>query len=655
MRAIGIDTGGTFTDFVYVDGRSVRVLKVPSTPDDPSRAILEGLARLGVPRDGEVLHGSTVATNALLERRGARVALIATEGFRDVIEIGRQDRPQLYDLEVARPEPLVPRQRRLEAHERTLDDGSIRRALSRREARRLALRVRRLGCDSAAVCLLFAFANPAHERRIGRALRRAGVRTSLSHEVLPEYREFERASTTVADAYLAPVVAAYLSRLESSLGRRAFVMQSNGGLVRFAEAARRAVTTVFSGPAAGVVGAIEIARAAGVRDVLTLDVGGTSADVSLAQGRPRTTSEFAIAGIPIRVPVLDVHTVGAGGGSIAWLDDGGALRVGPRSAGASPGPACYGRGREPTVTDANVALGRILPDRFLGGAVRLRADRAVRAVSEIARRARLSPAAAARGIVTIVETTMERALKVISLERGFDPRDFTLVAFGGAGPLHACALARSLGCRRVLVPPSPGAVAARGLLGAAVVRDASRTVLLRGRDATRARLSAGYRDLEREAIDDVRRQGFPRSAIRTERLVDVRYEGQSFELSVPFGPDFRERFHEAHATRWGHADPGREVEVVTLRVRASAKRERPIAAAEIASGSRAPAPACRSRARVGRGSESMPVYDRASLGTRTRLRGPLLVTEYSATTYVPAGDALRVEPTGCLVIDVGHS
>ncbi|MBI1852892.1 MAG: hydantoinase/oxoprolinase family protein [Planctomycetes bacterium] len=652
MRTIGIDTGGTFTDFVFVDGGGLRVLKVPSTPDDPSRALKDGLTRLRAMAGVEVLHGSTVATNALLERRGARTALVTTEGFRDVLEIGRQDRPRLYDLEVTRPEPLVPRALRLEARERTLGDGSIHRPLSEVEARRIARRIRRLGCESAAVCLISSFANPRHERALGRALRREGVPTSLSHEVLPEYREFERTSTTVADAYLTPVVGRYLARLEGSLGPRAFVMQSNGGLVSFREAASRAVATVFSGPAAGVVGAIAIARASGFRDVLTLDVGGTSADVSLARGDPRTTNEFTIAGVPIRIPVLDIHTVGAGGGSIAWIDEGGALRVGPRSAGASPGPACYGRGTEPTVTDANVALGRIPPNRFLGGTMPLRAERAVHAISTLARRARLTRERAALGVLTVVETTMERALKVISLERGFDPRDFTLVAFGGAGPLHAAALAASLGCERVLVPPDPGALAARGLLGAAVVRDASQTVLMPERRATTAALRAGYAVLERSAASAVRRQGFTASAIVIERWLDVRYEGQSFEISVPFESEFRARFDALHAQRYGHADRARPIEVVTLRVRASARRARPIPPLRLPISTRRPSAIARTRALVGNRRVAMPVYDRATLGARTRLRGPLVVTEYSATTFVPPEHRLRVDRTGSLLIEI---
>ncbi len=652
MRAIGVDTGGTFTDFVVMDSGGARVLKLPSTPDDPARAVLRGLARLSALAGVDVLHGSTVATNALLERRGARTALVTTQGFRDVLEIGRQDRPRLYDLEVSRPEPLVPRERRLEARERTLHDGTVARRLSVAEARRIVRRVRETGAESVAVSFLFSYANPRNERVLLGELRRAGLHVSASHEVLPEYREYERTSTTVADAYLAPIVGRYLSRLGRSLSGRAFVMQSNGGLVTFAEAASRAVHTVFSGPAAGVVGAIEAARAAGFQDVLTFDMGGTSTDVSLARGSPRTTSEFVIGGVPLRVPIIDVHTVGAGGGSIAWLDEGGGLRVGPRSAGAIPGPACYGDGLEPTVTDAHVALGRIAAERFLGGTLRVRADLAARAIRSLASRARLSPATVARGIHTVVEATMERALKVISVERGFDPRDFTLVAFGGAGPLHAASLAEALGARRVMVPPHPGALSAQGLLSADVISDVSRTVLLAEDESRPERLRRRLEPLRREATSAIVRQGFAARSIRLFEAVDTRYAGQSFEITVPYGRGFRRRFDALHELRYGHSDPSRPIEIVTLRVRAVARRRSNAGRRATLSTGR-PRPVSRSRSLVDGRGRDLPVYDRVTLAAGTRMRGPLIVTEYSATTYVPPGHRLSVDRLANLLIENG--
>src|SRR3954470_13397015 len=501
---VGVDTGGTFTDFVYVSGGRARIFKVPSTPDDPSRAIVEGLRRVageaGVSvRDLEVVHGTTVGTNALLERKGARTALVTTEGFEDVLVIGRQARGSLYDLNWTRPAPLVADALRFGVRERVAADGSVVEELSDEEVAALIKKLRRARPEPVAVCLLFSFARPGHERRIERALRDAleGMPLSVSHRILPEYREFERTSTVTINAYLQPLLGRYLGRLGAHVaGRSLRVMQSSGGSISARAAAEEPVRTILSGPAGGVVGAAHAARAAGFVDVITFDMGGTSTDVAhVAGGRLKLTNEASVAGLPVAVPVLDIHTVGAGGGSIARVDAGGSLRVGPESAGAVPGPACYGRSDLPTVTDANLVLGRFGGADLLGGDFKLDVDRSLRALGALAREMseaggrEVSAVEAALGVVRVVNAGMERALRAVSVERGFDPRACSLVSFGGAGGLHAVGLARALRVPRVVVPREPGALSALGCLRADVLKSLSRTLMLEvGGDEVRARV-----------------------------------------------------------------------------------------------------------------------------------------------------------------------
>jgi len=466
---IGVDTGGTFTDFVFSDGERVSTAKVRSTPDDPSRAVLEGLDGAA----GEIVHGSTVATNALLEGRGARLAFVATEGFEDLLELGRQNRRSLYDWNDAGWPDLVPRELRFGVRERTLADGSVKTPLDEGRLEGLIAALRDAQVESVAVCLLHSYARPDHERRIGEALREAGFFVSLSHEVLPEYREYERAATTAVNAAVSPVMGRYLSRVEEALPEpsRLRVFQSTGASMSASAAGRLAVQTVLSGPAGGVLGAALTARAAGFERFISFDMGGTSTDVSLYDAKPGFTNESELGGFPIRVATLDIHSVGAGGGSIAWFDAGGALRVGPRSAGAEPGPVCYGSGDEITVTDANVLLGRIDPAKFLSGRMALDVDRAARAMEAFARKAGVAPDEAARAIVRVANANMERALRAVSVERGLDPRDFALVAFGGAGGQHACELADLLEIGSVVIPREAGVLSALGMLSADFARD----------------------------------------------------------------------------------------------------------------------------------------------------------------------------------------
>lgn len=655
---VGVDTGGTFTDFVCLRGSSLSVLKLPSTPSDPAAAVLEGLHRLGRTAEAVVCYGSTVSTNALLERRGARVALITTAGFEDLLEIGRQTRPILYTLAPHKPEPLVPRHRRLGVAERTRYDGGVERRLIAQHAGEVARRAARLGAEAVAVCLLHAYANPAHERLVARALAHLRIPVSLSHELVREYREYERLSTTVINAYVAPVMGHHLGSLERRIRGRVRVMQSSGGVVHSAMAQREPVRTILSGPAGGVIGAISLARRSRVRRLVTLDMGGTSTDVCLIDGQPIRRTETTIGDLPIRVPAIDIHTVGAGGGSIAHLDAGGVLKVGPESAGADPGPACYGRGARPTVTDANLLLGRLIATEFLGGEMRIDSQRARRAVGGLARQAGLTVTAAAEGIVQVVNASMERAVRVISVERGYDPRDFTLVAFGGAAGLHACDLAEALGFPRVLVPPYPGLLSAWGMLTADIVKDYASSVLSTA--PTHAELEALYRPLLVRARGEMVDEGTSPRNVRFVRSLDLRYAGQSYEIEVPFGPRYGAAFHRAHKRRYGSDDPGRPVEVVTLRLRAIALGGVAVsralrAAARAAREPRGDAPRHEGRpVAYWRGRPRRTAVLRRAALSGWRHRGPAVICEFSATTWVAPGWSARTDEIGSLVLERTH-
>src|SRR5579884_1974182 len=521
---IAIDSGGTFTDCVWLHGSTLRILKVFSTPADPAQAIAGAIHKIRQDADDVViLHGTTVGTNTLLQRKGARVAFVTTSGFEDSIEIGRQHRPKLYDFFFEREPALAPEELRFGVDERTSAEGEV---LREPEAERLVELARQIAAQrpqAIAVSLLFSFANPRNEQKVAEALGELGLPLSVSHQILPEFREYERASTVLVNAYLQPVMQTYLQSLQqrASAGNtaRIFVMQSSGGITALSTAAEQPVRTVLSGPAGGIVGAAAVSQRSGFERIITFDMGGTSTDVALVEGRPSTTNEAEVAGLPVRVPVLDIHTVGAGGGSIARFDAGGALRVGPESAGADPGPICYGKGERPTVTDANLLLGR-LPHALLGGGLPLDAAR-VRAIFARRRGPLAGVEAFAEGIVRVAEATMERALRAISIERGRDPREATLVAFGGAGPLHACALAAALGMHRVLVPPLPGALSALGILLADLARDYSRTLMLPFTAHTA--LEKHFRELERRGRRELRGKAGRARALRS---LDLRYAGQ---------------------------------------------------------------------------------------------------------------------------------
>lgn len=650
---VAVDTGGTFTDLLMLADGGLRSLKVPSTPADPSQAVLLGLRSLGLGADSRsrrrpfvLLHGTTVATNALLERKGARVGLVTNRGFEDVLEIGRQNRPQLYALVGWRKPPLVGREDRLGVAGRLDPQGAELEPVDADELAGLAEWAR--ARDSVAVCLLHSYANPAHEEAVAAALEGSGVPVSVSSRLLPEFREYERTSTTVVNAFVAPMVSGYLARIEERAGaERVAIMGSNGGTVPVRRAAREPVHTVLSGPAGGVVGALHWGRAAGFDQVVTFDMGGTSTDVSLCPGRPLRTREFAVDGQPVAVPVLDIHTVGAGGGSIARLDTGGALKVGPESAGAEPGPACYGRGgRALAVTDAHVWLGRLPVGGFLGGTASLDREAVEPVLRGVADGMGASLEEAAEGVLAVADSAMERALRVISVERGHDPREFCLVAFGGAGGLHVAELAGRIGVERALVPPSPGLLSAFGMLVAPVTREVSRTVLQRAGDDPQA-LDAAFAELRAVAAGALRDEGFEGEDVTVRCSVDARYAGQSFELRVP-ADGWAEAFHSAHEARYGYARRESPVEAVTLRAVARA----PSAEVRVPGPGpgTAPKPEPATVLTAG-GSIVAESYVRDALGAGARFAGPAIVAEYSGTTWVPEDWECTVVETGSLLLE----
>ncbi|MFC5863642.1 hydantoinase/oxoprolinase family protein [Acidicapsa dinghuensis] len=668
---VAIDSGGTFTDCVYLADGELRVVKVFSTPADPSRGVLDGLSQI-VAREKytgalDVRHGTTVGTNAMLERKGARVAFVTTKGLEDTIAIGRQTRQRLYDWFAPLPECLVPRELRFGVPERVSAEGAMLREPTEEELQALLESVRASGAEAVAISLLFSFTQPITEQRVEASLHNLGVPVSVSHRILPEFREYERAATTVVNAYLAPRMQSYLERLEREVTAkhpesRVDVMQSSGGILPARVAAEQPVRTVLSGPAGGVIGAITLARWAGFERIIGFDMGGTSTDVFLAdaaQGGARLTRESIVAGMPISVPMLDIHTVGSGGGSIARFDAGGMLRVGPESAGADPGPICFGKGDKPTVTDANYILGRMDADSFLGGSVTLHDERA-RVMMQEHKGPLTSVEEFAAGILRVVETNMEKAIRVISVERGLDPREFALVAFGGGGPLHACALARALGIGTVLVPALPGALSAVGILLADAVRDYSRTVMLASDDADG--LQGIFTELEKHARHELRAEYG--ESVREERVsllrtLDVRYRGQGYELNVAFDPSLPakalDNFHDLHAKSYGFSHRERPVEIVNVRLRIAVAAE-PYAPKLASESPNDGSDACTGERSVWFDGVALSssVYARDRLRAEARFHGPALITEYTSATLLPPGSGAHVDTFGNLIVTVGE-
>ncbi|MBI1735788.1 MAG: hydantoinase/oxoprolinase family protein [Candidatus Rokubacteria bacterium] len=679
MIRVGVDVGGTFTDLAALDERGERraVLKVPSTPDDPSRAIERALAEL-LTREalapsaiGYLGHGTTVCVNAVLEGKGARTGLVTTRGMRDLLELRRQTRDHLYDLQADKPLPLVPRRLRLEVPERMLFDGSVHEPLDERAAAGAIETLAAEGVEAIAIAFLHAYANPAHERAVkALAARRPHLYVSASSDVLAEFREYERLSTTVLNAYVGPVMNRYLAELEERVKRlalpvRPHILLSNGGVATLAHARERPVFTMASGPSAGVTGAVFVARRAGIADIVGFDMGGTSTDVCLVErGVPAVATEKRYHGHPVKGAMLDVHSIGAGGGSIAWVDPGGFVRVGPASAGADPGPACYGRGGvEPTVSDANLVLGRLGASARLAGTVTLDPRRAETAIGDrVARRLGRPVAETAATIVAVVDAAMAGAVRLAAVARGADPRAFTLVAYGGAGPMHAGAVARQLGIRRVLVPPDPGVLCALGLIVSDLKTELSRTRLARLDRLSATALDAAFRELEDDARRWAERAGFRAVDMRLARAVEMRHARQNHELAVAaprrLGRDGLRRlerdFHAAHRRAFGYAAPAEPVETVTLRVTATIPVEAPSLPALTRSGGTLPDARTATRrvwfARTG--FVACPIYARTKLPRGARLRGPAVVEQLDATTVIEPGDLTHVDKYGNILITV---
>jgi N-methylhydantoinase A len=662
---VGVDTGGTFTDFVFETNGKLEIFKLASTPADPALAIASGLRTIsektGVRLESiEVVHGTTVGTNALLERRGARTALVTTSGFEDVLVIGRQARPELYNLNAVRPPPLIPDNLRFGLQGRVTPAGEVLESPDAAEISALVSRLRKARVDSVAICLLFSFVNPVFEEQIASALSVLNLPLSVSHKILPEYREFERTSTVTINAYLQPLMGTYLKRLAANTPRLR-VMQSSGGSISASVAADEPVRTILSGPAGGVVGALKAARASGFEKIITFDMGGTSTDVALCERDGlRMTNEASVAGLPVAVSLMDIHTVGAGGGSIARVDEGGSLRVGPESAGADPGPACYGRSLLPTVTDAHLILGHFGGAGLLGGDFTLDEERSRRAMTKLASemskaaRRQVTPIEAAAGVLSVANTNMERALRRISVERGYDSREFALLPFGGAGGLHAVDLARALRIPRIIVPNSAGALSAIGVLMADVVKDQSRTTMLGFSPGIEKKLDKTFKEMERAAAGALRREGFHPAKQKHERSLALRYKGQSFELDIKqTAANLANSFHRAHRERYGYAQESNVVEIVSARVRSTGIVETLAERRSNAVRRKSFAKATKNVTAYLDGQKlSVAVYQRDELAESARLRAPCIVTEYSSTTLIPPGAICEVDGQGNLIIQV---
>ncbi len=654
MYLLGIDTGGTFTDFVLYDGKDYKVHKISSTPDDPSTAICDGVNYFNeVPfRYLTLIHGTTVATNTLLERKGARVLLLTTKGFEDVIEIGRQNRGKLYDLFWTKKPALVPKRDRIGISERVNSKGMVLKELNGDEVHTLMQSSNFEEFEAVAVCFINSYANPVHEIKVQNVLSSLDIPVSISYEVIPEFREYERTSTTVVNSYLIPKVRGYMHSLNKKLkGVGIYVMQSNGGVITPEQAANEPVKVIASGPAGGVVGAYKIARQTGIDKVITYDMGGTSTDLSVCDGELKFTTETVIDDVPIKIPMMDILTIGSGGGSIAYADSGGVLKVGPESAGADPGPACYGKGKYPTVTDANLMLGRMQAENFLGGRMKVDPKLSESSIKALNNGFGIDPLKLAEMIIKVANSNMERAIKVISVEKGYDPREFSLISFGGAGGLHACELARSIGLKRVIFPVNPGVLSALGMLFADSFKDYSKGFFLNCKEADLSVLELQYGELEQKAVRDI--QGVEQNASCSEedteflRSMDVRYKRQSHELTIPYSRDFIDDFHKKHLKRYGFNGVGNTVEIVALRVRAVISRsafELPELKTE-----RSEITGTGSLVYINGEWTDIVRYDRSRFYNGFVFKGPSIINEDTSTIFIPEGFRCVVDRFGNIV------
>lgn len=657
---VGVDIGGTFTDLVLSDGSKMAVHKLPSTPHNPALAMLAGLQAI---TDGKisalkrVAHGSTVATNAILERKGAKTALLMTQGFRDVLFIGRQNRPNLYALQPQLPPPLIPRELCFDVPERLDFRGDVLTPLDAKVLDKVLDQIAKHDVESIAVCFLYSYINPAHERQVRDRIVERGLleawQVALSSEVLPEFREYERASTVALEAYVRPVMGRYIGNLQAELQEHSAktglrIMKSDGGVISADRVRSQAVHTALSGPAAGVIGAHHLAALAGFDNIITLDMGGTSTDVAVCPGAPIQRPQSEIDGLPLRVRLLDIDTVGAGGGSIARVDAGGALRVGPESAGADPGPAIYGKGgTQPTVSDANALLGRLDAERFLGGGMKLDFTAGEAVFKPLAAQLGSDVTQAAQGVLDVANVNIDRALRRVSIARGHDPRQFTLVAFGGAGGLHACDVADRLQIPRVLIPRYPGVLCAYGLLVADVVIDYAQSILAPVTDDTLDELALLFEDMITVAKQDLIAEGIPRKQRDYIATLDVRYQGQAYELNIPADgtQDIRVAFHAAHQQTYGHAMPDRLIEVVNLRLKAIGTVKHPVIKPETVKEHTAKAIGKKSTAQG-----EIALFEREKLRPGAKFDGAALVFQLDSTSYIAPGWAAQVDAYHNLIL-----
>ncbi len=642
---IGVDTGGTFTDFVISLQQRLEIIKIPSTPPNPCLAILEGLNKFLDEKNVSIIHGTTIGTNSLLERKGGPLALITTEGFEDIIFIGRQTRRKLYSLRGEERFFILPRRLCFGIEERTLASGKILRKVNIQELEKIVKKILKSKVKAVSICLLHSYVNPSNEIKIRNKLKKHGFLLSISHEILPEYREYERTTVTTVNAYLMPVMNSYLEELEKNLRQADLrIMQSNEGYISCEKARKEPIRTVLSGPAGGVVGAFSIARSSGFKKIITFDMGGTSTDVSLIDGMIRRTNECLIGDFPIRIPIIDVHSVGAGGGSIAYVDKGGSLRVGPQSAGASPGPACYGKGKLPTVTDANLVLGRLVPEFFLGGKMKIYPEESRRAIKEIAQNIGKTVLETAEGVIEIANANMEKAIRVISIEKGIDPRSFALFSFGGAGGMHATEIASRLNIKTVIIPKNAGVLSALGLLFADSVKDYSKSILKTTDAISKEKLKSYILELADKGLREMKEEGFKRNEIRLFPSLDLRYLGQSYEINIPFTEKFISNFHRAHKKIYSYYHPQRKIEIVNLRLKVIGRGEKITLERKNFQPSNPKTAFFKKQTFIFKQKEyEASVFLRSKLTPGTKIEGPSLVVDTESTAFLPPSWQLEVD------------
>ena len=657
---LGIDTGGTFTDFILHTDKEVFTLKIPSTPDDPSRAILAGLVHFftdphnsdlfQLPDNLEIVHGTTVGTNAFLQRKGARTLLVTTKGFEDVLYIGRQNRSALYDFNIERACEIIKPDCSIGINERVLCNGEIQTSLGSSVGKRLRRVCRQMSIESVAICLLHSYSNSTHEETLAKEIAVQEIPVSLSSDVLPEFREYERLCTTLINAYLAPVVSSYIDKLTANIGSHSlYIQQSNGGILPAESIGRRAVHTVLSGPAGGVHGAFQLAQEMGRRKIITFDMGGTSTDVSLCDGKPTLTRDYHIDSFPLRIQVMDIHTVGAGGGSLASVDQGGLLHVGPESAGADPGPVCYGKGENLTVTDANLFLGRLPADRFLGGAMSLHPARVAEKMVLLADELSMRPHEAALGIIRLVNIGMAKAIRAVSLERGYDPKEFSLFSFGGASGLHCCELAEELGVAEIVVPARAGILSAQGMVMAQPSLDSSKALFLTGKQIKKASIEKAFTPLVNKKTKEMERICQPGNFL-VEKFVDLRYQGQSFELTVPFEGNFKDKFHQMHKHHFGYSLPNSPLELVSIRCAVTKTIKKQSFIREKAALKDSPVPDGTTSVTFDSGPVIVNMYRRDRLHYGHFVKGPALVSDNYTTILIPSHFNLFVDSLLNLII-----